>query len=161
MNAPAEVQRDRWYPSPAPSPANENRDAYTNRLTGADKTNREPYDHRRNRQCSIGYHTECSERNSFRGSCECPCHADYRNSELQEPLSSAVLEEASQALASVYDLPVETGRRVIIIASVTFGQGGNFVALGSDISAAYGSRVDEYFADDVEAIYRHHIEESA
>ncbi|HTY35375.1 hypothetical protein [Mycobacterium sp.] len=47
-------------------------DAYTDRLTGADRTNRRPYDHRRNRQCSIGYHDECSD--PVGETCECPCH---------------------------------------------------------------------------------------
>jgi hypothetical protein len=45
---------------------------YTDRLTGADGTDRQPYDHRRNRQCSIGYHEECSD--PAGDTCECPCH---------------------------------------------------------------------------------------
>jgi hypothetical protein len=46
-------------------------DEYTNRLTGADGTGRRPYKHR-NRQCSIGWHGECSDPSGER--CECPCH---------------------------------------------------------------------------------------
>lgn len=45
---------------------------YTDRLTGADRTDRRPYDHERNRQCSIGYHDECSDPDGV--NCECPCH---------------------------------------------------------------------------------------
>ena len=47
---------------------------YTNRLTGADGTGRRPYDHVRFRQCSIGYHGECSQRGNPLPECECPCH---------------------------------------------------------------------------------------
>jgi hypothetical protein len=50
----------------------ETADQYTDRLTGADKTNRVPYKERRNRQCSIGYHDECSDPKG--GQCQCPCH---------------------------------------------------------------------------------------
>jgi hypothetical protein len=49
----------------------EDGNAYTNRLTGADKTARVPY--RRFRQCSIGYHDECSDPEGKE--CGCPCHA--------------------------------------------------------------------------------------
>jgi hypothetical protein len=63
-----------------PALPGESDDAYTDRLTGADRTGRVPYDHRRNRQCSIGYHGECSERRitdpSITRNCECPCHAE-------------------------------------------------------------------------------------
>jgi len=47
-------------------------DQYTDRLTGADKTDRRPYDHHRNRQCSIGFHDECTDPKGDR--CKCPCH---------------------------------------------------------------------------------------
>lgn len=36
------------------------------------KTGRVPYNHVRNRQCSIGYHDECTDPNGQR--CKCPCH---------------------------------------------------------------------------------------
>lgn len=45
---------------------------YTDRLTGADKTGRYPYPEQRNRQCSIGYHNECSDPQGEQ--CKCPCH---------------------------------------------------------------------------------------
>ena len=49
---------------------------YTDRLTGADGTGRRPYDHKRNRQCSIGYHGECSDPQGE--TCECPCHPEMK-----------------------------------------------------------------------------------
>ena len=50
----------------------ETSEQYTDRLTGADKTDRIPYKERRNRQCSIGWHGQCSDP---RGKvCKCPCH---------------------------------------------------------------------------------------
>ena len=64
---------DRWYPQMPPKLDGETAEAYTNRLTGADGTNRRPCNHRRGRQCSIGYHNECSDRTNS-GQCECPCH---------------------------------------------------------------------------------------
>lgn len=63
-----------WYPELPPALAGETDEAYTDRLTGADGTDRVPYDHRRNRQCSIGYHDECSDPLGER--CECPCHTE-------------------------------------------------------------------------------------
>jgi hypothetical protein len=69
-----ETERARWYPEMLPALEGESADAYTDRLTGADKTNRVPYDHKRNRQCSIGYHAECSDPAGL--SCMCPCHRE-------------------------------------------------------------------------------------
>jgi len=67
-----EIVKGRWYPELAPVLPGENPGTYTDRVTGADRTNRVPYDHRRNRQCSIGYHDECSDPDGE--TCECPCH---------------------------------------------------------------------------------------
>ena len=65
----------RYYPDMPPRLPGETPDQYTDRLTGADRTDRRPYDHRRNRQCSIGWHDECSDRdNPADRTCECPCH---------------------------------------------------------------------------------------
>jgi hypothetical protein len=67
-----EIARGRWYPGMPPALPDETPAAYTDRLTGADRTDRRPYDHARNRQCSIGYHDECSD--PAGETCECPCH---------------------------------------------------------------------------------------
>lgn len=68
----------RWYPNQPPMLDGETPDEYTNRLTGADRSGRRPYDHSRNRQCSIGYHEECSDRHN-NGECGCPCHEERGN----------------------------------------------------------------------------------
>ena len=60
--------KGRWYPQMPPGLDSEDDSAYTNRLLGQDN----PYDHYRNRQCSIGYHNECSD--PVGKDCECPCH---------------------------------------------------------------------------------------
>lgn len=74
-----EVVKGRWYPNQPPKLPGENGDQYTDRLTGADRTNRRPYDHHRNRQCSIGWHEECSDRAGYgNGECECPHHEVMR-----------------------------------------------------------------------------------
>lgn len=76
----AEIVKGRWYPKSAPALDGETAEQYTDRLTGADGTNRRPYDHSRNRQCSINYHDECSDRSNS-GECGCPCHAERRDAE--------------------------------------------------------------------------------
>jgi hypothetical protein len=68
----AAVARARWYPEMPPMLPGETPSLYTDRLTGSDRTDRRPYDHRRNRQCSIGYHDECSD--PAGETCQCPCH---------------------------------------------------------------------------------------
>lgn len=66
---------------------------YTNRLTGADGTNRRPYAERRLRQCSIGYHDECSDPEGI--DCKCPCHQfDKLRSEALELEATAMSAEA-------------------------------------------------------------------
>ncbi len=63
------------YPGMPPKIGDESPTEYTNRLLGAyGKTH--PYDHERNRQCSIGYHDQCSDPHGER--CECPCHRDVQ-----------------------------------------------------------------------------------
>jgi hypothetical protein len=64
--------RGRYYPDMPPPLEGEDSDAYTDRLTGADRTDRSPYDHVRYRQCSIGFHEQCSDPEG--GGCGCPCH---------------------------------------------------------------------------------------
>jgi hypothetical protein len=44
-------------------------DQYTDRLTGADGTERLPYGEWRGRACCIGWHGSCAT-----DECECPCH---------------------------------------------------------------------------------------
>lgn len=83
----------RWYPNQPPMLDGETPDEYTNRLLGAGG-HAYPYDHRRGRQCSIGWHAECSQRYglqtlarltddgirfehlTFGEGCECPHHAE-------------------------------------------------------------------------------------
>ena len=60
-----------YDPSTPPALAGETDAQYTDRLTGADGGN-PPYLEHRNRQCSIGYHSECSDPEGER--CKCPCH---------------------------------------------------------------------------------------
>lgn len=67
----------RWYPNQPPKLPGETADDYTNRLLGAGG-HTYPYDHRRGRQCSIGYHEECSDRLNS-GECGCPCHEERRD----------------------------------------------------------------------------------
>lgn len=93
----ATTERGRWYPDMPPMLPGESADKYTNRLAGADRTGRVPYDHHRNRQCSIGWHEECSDRDHS-GQCQCPHHEVMRNAERlvaewnqQHPVGTRVL----------------------------------------------------------------------
>lgn len=81
------TERARHFPGLPPRLPGESDDAYTDRLTGADGTNCVPYDHHRNRQCSIGWHSECGDRglglvsswsvlNETARRCKCPCHTE-------------------------------------------------------------------------------------
>jgi hypothetical protein len=76
--AVSQVKLGKWYPQMPPMlPGGEGNAAYTDRLTGADRSGRRPYDHPRNRQCSIGYHRECSDADGL--TCHCPCHREHAN----------------------------------------------------------------------------------
>jgi hypothetical protein len=66
------VAKGRYYPEMPPALPGETDAMYSDRLTGADRTGRRPYDHVRFRQCSLGWHGECSD--PFGVECECPCH---------------------------------------------------------------------------------------
>jgi hypothetical protein len=66
------IEEGRWYPDMPPTLDGEDDAAYTNRLTGCLGEDLVPYDHRRNRQCSIGWHRECSDQAGER--CKCPHH---------------------------------------------------------------------------------------
>jgi len=70
------TERSRFYPEMPPMLDGETPDAYTDRLTGADGTGRMPYDHVRNRGCSLGWHEECTDRRRMAKNrrCQCPCH---------------------------------------------------------------------------------------
>lgn len=63
-----------YYPDMPPALEGESDFAYTDRLTGADGKKQIPYNHKRFRQCSIGWHGECSDPDG--DECECPCHND-------------------------------------------------------------------------------------
>ena len=71
-----------YYPEMPPVFDGETAAQYTDRLTGADGTNRVPYNHRRKRQCSIGWHNECSDPDGEE--CECPCHKAAAMAEKEE-----------------------------------------------------------------------------
>lgn len=75
MSAPG--AKGRHYPNMPPLLDNESSDHYSDRLIGCYGDDQMPYDHVRNRQCSIGWHNECSERgipDSEHRRCQCPCH---------------------------------------------------------------------------------------
>jgi len=109
----------RWFPRQPPAYDGEDDDAYTNRLTGADGGGG-PYDHARNRQCSIGWHDECSENNlpelaadaELRAStrhCHCPHHTTPGRLEVQvDDLEEALV--AAWSLVRAWDSA--TGRNV-------------------------------------------------
>lgn len=67
-----------YYPNMPPLLDGEDNDHYSNRLIGVYGEDERPYDHRRNRQCALGWHNECSERTIIDADdrrCQCPCHS--------------------------------------------------------------------------------------
>jgi len=106
----ATVTRARWFPSQPPMLAGEDIDAYTGRLTGCQGPELVPYDHPRNRQCSIGYHGECSERReplaasqaelaaASGRSCQCPCHTEAGRAQLR-------VDELEELVAALWFWP--------------------------------------------------------
>lgn len=146
------IERGRWYPAPAPALDGETDDSYTNRLLGTDGTGRRPYDHDRRRQCSIGYHTECSAR--IGGGCGCPCHFD-----VVLAAEAEVNVEAAAQLAVLYDLPDTTGRRVMFEAAKALraGEANNAADLIVVLGQVYNSTITEGFAIDVFNIHAHYV----
>lgn len=77
-----------YYPEMPSWEDGEGSASYTNRVLGCGG-NPSPYNHNRNRQCSIGFHSECSQRADHpklggrttlgaTGRCQCPHHTDHR-----------------------------------------------------------------------------------
>jgi len=112
------IERGRWYPEMPPALPGETADQYTDRLIGADGTDRRPYDHPRNRQCSIGWHDECSDPDGER--CKCPCHTpegralepfaqmtrvDFDEHENPATLHLLVDEKVATRVRASFDLP--------------------------------------------------------
>ena len=68
-----------WDPPLPPKLPNETPRDFTDRLLS-----KGAYLEHRNRQCSIGYHDECTDQNGY--DCKCPCHSfpDLRKRSLSE-----------------------------------------------------------------------------
>jgi hypothetical protein len=84
-----QVVKGLWYPEMPPMLGDEDIDHYTQRLTGSLGYELCPYDHHRKRQCSIGFHDECSDPRGER--CKCPCH---QGGSTEETVAAAVLRSA-------------------------------------------------------------------
>lgn len=145
------IERGRWYPAPAPALDGETGDTYTSRLLGSDGTDRRPYDHPRNRQCSIGYHLECSDPDGER--CKCPHHTDPG-----PPVDAVVNEEAAATLVGLYDLPATTGRRVMheTAEAVEAGHANTPGELAIVLGRVYDSTITDGFAIDAFNIHAHY-----
>lgn len=108
-----------YSPPLPPAHAGENDDAYTDRLTGADRKNQRPYAEHRNRQCSIGYHGECTDPEGER--CKCPCHRfeALREAALALPVDAALAaarqQAASKAAASEREVERDAVREALAI----------------------------------------------
>ena len=69
-----EVVKGAWVNRMPPILRGETMENYTDRLIGARGPDLMPYDHRRYRQCSIGFHEECSDPEGEQ--CQCWCHTE-------------------------------------------------------------------------------------
>lgn len=77
-----QVEVGRWYPNMPPRLPDESLEQYSDRLIGAQGPDLRPYDHHRNRQCSIGWHSECSDRDNQDEHCQCPHHEVVRTADV-------------------------------------------------------------------------------
>jgi hypothetical protein len=74
-----EVHIGLWYPEMPPrlrllNGLLETQEQYTDRVGNPFANPDYPYDHRRGRQCSLGWHAECSD--TFHAWCQCPHHEE-------------------------------------------------------------------------------------
>ena len=133
----------RWFPRQPPAYDGEDDGAYTDRLLGVGQPS--PYNHPRNRQCSIGYHGECSERDmpmldpwpaliaavdAGGRSCACPCHTR----EGQAALRIDLLEETVAALCA----QIRPARRLAAEAEALYAQ---IIAAHPEYAAWYPRQV--------------------
>lgn len=148
-----------WYPVPPPALKGETDYHYTDRITGADGTGRVPYDHRRYRECSMGYHRTCSDP---RGQgCECPCHKDSHPDWTIPGIT--ITPAATDKLAQLYFLPDQSAEHVLLLAmEIVRGTslGGALdnpvivAGVHKALCDAYRSDIPRWFVGDVLAILR-------
>lgn len=134
------VTPGRWYPAMPPLLQEEENDdtgLYEERLLDSLHG---PYDHARDRECAVGFHTSCTGQG-----CECPHHSDPG----REWTGAA---EPVDRFASVYNLPKATAARVLSVAQEGFRQWWvtDLESLRSLLSAEYGgAQIPRAFALDV------------
>jgi hypothetical protein len=138
--------KGKWYPAPVPSLPGESDVDYTHRLLGTES----PYDHQRRRECALGYHRTCADRNiahptMYRGIRECPCHRDD-----SMILSEHGLADAVRILCDIYSLPDRTGWHVMHQADMLTGLSDITVdRVRQALATDYRSEISEGFALDV------------
>lgn len=150
-----------WYPDPCPAMTDEDDDAYTKRLTGY--TSRRPggqypYDHRRYRECSLGYHLTGSCRRG-ESDCECPCHKSSSAIDIGSLATDARnVEDAADILADLYYLPRLTAWQVMRDAAeaIRLGFATDLDGLRRTLSRRYQSPIGPWFAQDVVSILAKH-----
>lgn len=148
----AAIERGRHYPAPAPALEGESDAAYTDRITGADRTDRKPYDHARYRECSMGYHTTCSDPDGC--SCGCPCHHD-------RPAKDVEVTQAAVALGGLYYLPEPSAQRIVGLAAAAViaartGTRTTAEAVKNVLSNSYPGGITDWFVTDVMLVLRDH-----
>lgn len=157
------VEKGRWYPAPPPALPGETDDTYTDRLIGVRGEELRPYDHHRLRQCSIGWHSECSRHRDRDSACRCPCHGDPdvlaargRIAFGVDPawaldICGEVDQAAAGLLARLYDLPLPTAQRVVHLAAraVDADEIESLEELAALLGRHYRSVIGDGFAIDV------------
>lgn len=143
------TERGTWYPTPPPSLPGETDDTYTNRLLDP---NRAPYNHSRKRQCSLGYHTECSDQAG--ATCQCPHHADT----VPDAEPAPVVVDGADVLAHLWYLPTTTAQRVMAethTIAINRGPSESLVdVLRHRLNTLYDTTVSDGFLTDAVNIYQ-------
>ena len=152
---PAAVEIGSWYPCVPPYLEGEEEDAQTARLIRAAGNDHTLYDHARSRKCALGNHSECKASSEV---CQCPHHTDTAP---DPTLVTSGIRRAAEALACLWDLPLETtalkvaavSARAIVVGTVSSED-----ALRLLLNSYYGTKVSREFVTDVaKALIRYYL----
>lgn len=142
----------KWYPDPCPRFDNETDDAFTNRLSRHGSTN--PYNHKRFRECSLGYHLTCSCNHGRNSGCECPHH----NEKEYESTADISIELAASTLADLYYLPITTAQQVILASIDSIVKSANEHQLRVALCEEFQSPIGPWFVTDILTILKEYLD---
>lgn len=142
-----------WYPDPCPAvEGSESDNMFANRLCGIGAPR--PYDHRRYRGCSLGYHLTCSANRSGEEGCECPHHIDHVLDGAANDGGISGVAPAAERLAGLYYLPIFTAHQSILaaIAASWPGHPSDPVEVRAKLCEVHQSPIGPWYTADILSI---------